>query len=258
MGGYRVLADDEAFGWQRSSDQPVPPMTVALLLEQSAAMAEYDPQRLRLPAVSAFLESVIPPNTVALATYRGTSQGSILTTYGAFTSDGAQFGDAVNELAGQESGSNPLPCAVIDMLSFTGEHAPSNPGAPAAAVVVVTNSNAAGPDACTPELSSSDPTKPGIPIVAIGGNESGAALAAQSGGSFVVVTDPAQYPVAVGNLAPTVGRTLDYNHLRFVLTPEGASETGPVFRSGQTIWAYVLVRVGKHTSVIVPLVMQVQ
>ena len=56
MGGYRVLADDEAFGWQRSSDQPVPPMTVALLLEQSAAMAEYDPQRLRLPAVSAFLD----------------------------------------------------------------------------------------------------------------------------------------------------------------------------------------------------------
>ncbi len=89
-------------------------------------MAEYDPQRLRLSAVRAFLESVIPPDTVALATYRGTSPGPILTTYGAFTSDGAQFSDSVNGLAGQEGGGNPLHCAVAGMLSFTEEHAPSD------------------------------------------------------------------------------------------------------------------------------------
>ena len=82
---------------------------------------------------------------------------------------------------------------------------------------------------------------------------------AWSGGSFVVVTDPLQFRVALGNLASVVGRTLDSNHLRFVLTPEGAAATGPVFRPGrQTIWAYVFVRIGPHTSVEVPLVMPVQ
>ncbi len=96
-------------------------------------------------------------------------------------------------------------------------------------------------------------------MVAIGGQESGAALAAQSGGSFVSVTDPAQYPVAVGNLAPIVGRTLHYNRLRFLLTPEGAMTTGAVFRPGQqTLWAYVLVRIGPNTDVIVPLVIPVK
>ena len=33
-------------------------MAVGLLLEQSADMADYDPERLRLSAVSTFLESV--------------------------------------------------------------------------------------------------------------------------------------------------------------------------------------------------------
>jgi hypothetical protein len=95
--------------------------------------------------------------------------------------------------------------------------------------------------------------------VAIGGNEAGAALAAQSGGSFAVVTDPAQYPAAVGRLRSIVGRGLDHNSLRFVLTPEGAPETGPVFRPvQQTVWAYVQLRVGPDTAVIVPLVMTVE
>jgi hypothetical protein len=61
--------------------------------------------------------------------------------------------------------------------------------------------------------------------------------------------------VALRNLAPIVGRTLDSNQLRFVLTPAG----GLLFRPGrQTIWAYLTVRIGPHTSIGVPLVMPVQ
>ena len=260
MGGYRARADDEAFSWHVLSDRPIPPMAVGLLLEQSADMADYDPERLRLSAVSTFLESVLPPHTVSLVTYRGTPQGTDLTTHGPFTSDGAQFIDAVDALAGQEAGSNPLSCAVSDMLSFTATHAPSGPDDPPPTVVVVTNSSSAGIAACAQEESSFvDALALGIPVVAIGGHEFGAALAASSGGSFVVVTDPLQFRVVLGNLAPVVGRTLDSNHLRFVLTPEGVATTGPVFRPGrQTIWAYVFVRIGPHTSVEVPLVMPVQ
>ena len=260
MGGYRARADDEAFSWHVLSDRPIPPMAVGLLLEQSADMADYDPERLRLSAVSTFLESVLPPHTVSLVTYRGTANGVDLTSYGPFTSDGAQFIDAVDALAGQEAGSNPLSCAVSDMLSLTATDAPSGPDDPPPTVVVVTNSSSAGIAACAPEESSSvDALALGIPVVAIGGRESGAALAAWSGGSFVVVTDPLQFRVALGNLASVVGRILDSNHLRFVLTPEGVAATGPVFRPGrQTIWAYVFVRIGPNTSVEVPLVMPVQ
>lgn len=260
MGGYRAHADFGAFSWHGLSDKPIPPMVVALLLEQSAAMADYDPERLRLPAVAAFLEAVIPPDAVALATYPGTSQGPILTTYGGFTSDGAQLRDAINALAGQEAGSNPLHCAVSEMLSFTATHAPSGPDDPPPTLVVVTNSSSAGADACIREQPALvDAVESGIPVVAIGGRESGAAIAEGTGGSFAVVTDPAQFPVAVENLAPIVGRTLDYNRLRFVLTPEGAPATGPVFRPGrQTVWAYLFVRIGPHTSIEVPLVMSVQ
>jgi len=99
----------------------------------------------------------------------------------------------------------------------------------------------------------------GIPVVMIGGNELGAAIAAGSGGSFAVVHDPLQFDVALKGLAPIVGRTLDSNHLRFVLTPEGAAATGPVFRPGrQSVWAYLYVRIGPHTRVEVPLVIPVQ
>lgn len=260
MGGYRARADDGAFSWQVLSDRPIPPTAVGLLLEQSADMADYDPERLRLSAVSTFLESVLPPHTVSLATYRGTPQGTDLTTHGPFTSDGAQFIDAVDALAGLEAGSNPLSCALSDMLSFTATQAPSGPDDPPPTVVVVTNSSSAGIAACVQEESSfADALALGIPVVTIGGREFGATVAAWSGGSFVVVTDPLQFPVVLGNLAPVVGRTLDSNRLRFVLTPEGAAATGPVFRPGrQTIWAYVFVRIGPHTAVEVPLVMQVQ
>jgi hypothetical protein len=84
-------------------------------------------------------------------------------------------------------------------------------------------------------------------------------LAAGSGGAFVVVSDPLQFGAALGGLNRIVGRTLDYNHLRFVLTPGGASATGPVFRPGrQSVFAYVYVRIGPHTRVEVPLMIPVQ
>ena len=193
-------------------------------------------------------------------TYRGTADGVDVTSHGPFTCDGARFIDAVDALAGQEAGSNPLSCAVSDMLSLTATHAPSGPDDPPPTVVVVTNSGSAGIAACAQEESSFvDALALGIPVVAIGGREFSAVLAALSGGSFVVVTDPLQFRVVLGNLAPVAGRTLDSNHLRFVLTPEGVAATGPVFRPGrQTIWAYVFVRIGPHTSVEVPLVMPVQ
>ncbi|HET9693169.1 MAG TPA: carboxypeptidase-like regulatory domain-containing protein [Steroidobacteraceae bacterium] len=251
MDGYRVRADDEAFRWQVASDQPTPPMAVGLLLEQSADMAAYDPARLRLPAVKAFLESILPPDTVSLATYRGTGDRVDLTSYGAFTSDGAQFASAVDALAGQETGSNPFACAVPEMLSLTATQAPSGPDDPLPTVVVVASGSWAGLACVQVGAASTD----GIPVVTIGGGDLGAAIAAGTGGSSVVLYHPLQFDVALRNLPPIVGRTLDSNHLRFVLT----SGSRQLFRPGrQSVWAYLYVRIGPHTRVEVPLVMPVQ
>jgi hypothetical protein len=261
MGGYRVRVDAEAFRWHALSDRPVPPMAVGLLLDQSADMAGYDPDRLRLPPVKAFLQSVLPPGTVSLATYRDTNGlGVNFQSYGGFTSDGALFIDAVDALAGQEAGGNPLDEAVSYMRFWTATNAPSGVDDPSPSVVVVTGSSwdsssgAFGTEPFAEYAATLD-----IPVVAIGGGELGAALAAGSGGAFVAVSDPLQFEAALGGLNRIVGRTLDYNHLRFVLSPEGASATGPVFRPGrQSVWAYVYVRIGPHTRVEVPLVIPVQ
>lgn len=259
MGGYHARADDEAFRWQVST-LPTPPMAVGLLLDHSADMAAFDPAGLRFPALKAFLESTLPPDTVSLASYRGTGDGVDFTSHGPFTSDGARFVGAIEELTGREAGSNPFSCAVSDMLSLTAAQAPTGPDDPSPTVVVVTSGSAPGVAACAPEASLlPDALTLGIPVVSIGGGESGAAIAAGSGGAFVAVHQPLQFSVALRSLAPILGRTLDSNHLRFVLTPEGATPGVRVFRPGrQSVWAYLYVRIGPHTRVEIPLVMPVQ
>jgi hypothetical protein len=261
MGGYFVRADDTAFRWNVSSDRPVPPMAVGLLLDHSADMAGYDPARLRLPPVQAFLQSVLPPNTVSVAMYRDTNGlGVHFESLGPFTSDGAHPAEAIGWWAGLEDGGNPLYEAVSYMRWWTATNAPSGVDDPPPSVVIVT-----GPSwdsdygALGTEPFAAYAATLSIPVVAIGGGELGAMVAAGSGGASVAVIDPHQFAVALGSLRAIVGRTLDSNHLRFALTPVGASQTGPVFRPGrQSLWAYLYVRIGPHTRVEVPLVMPVQ
>ena len=260
LGGYFVRADDAAFRWNVSPDRLVAPTAVGLLLDHSADMAGYDPAGLRLPPVQAFLRSVLPPNTVSVATYRENGFGVYVETLGPFTSDGGNLADLVGQLSGREAGGNPLYEAVSYMRWWTSTNAPSGIDEPSPSVVVVT-----GPswDSDYGELG----TEPfaeyaaalRIPIIAIGGGELGAMVATGSGGASVTVIDPLQFDIALGSLPGILGRTLDSNHLRFELTPVGAPQTGPVFRPGrQSIWAYLDVRIGPHTTIKVPLVMQVQ
>jgi hypothetical protein len=253
---YFISMDPDAFSW--SAAAPPSPMTTALLMEQSAAMAEFDPEGSRLGAVNAFLDSVIPPNTIALATYRGTPPAPVLTTYGPFTSDGAQFRDAVDAMAGQEGGTNPLYDAVIEMLSFTATHAPDGPNDPARNLVVLTSSWSSSYDQWLTAVATSRAL--GIPVVAIGGHEAAVDIAARTGGPSVVVDYPAQYPVVFANLASIVGRGLGFNRVRLVL--DSGAYYGPgaqaVFRPGSTVWAYVWVRIGPNTRILVPVVIPIQ
>lgn len=268
-GGYHAYVDSGGFSWNEATAGSHPPMTAALLLEQSEAMADFDPERLRLGAVNAFLKSILPPDMVSLATYRGTPPAPVLTTYGPFTSDATQFRDAVDALAGREAGTNPLYDAVADMLSFTDTHAPSDPDDPPRALVLVASGWSWPDDDCP--INSTCPHQErlsvaatsrtlGIPVVAIGGHEPAADIAARTGGPFVVVEDPAQYSIVLRSLGSIAGRDLGFNRVRLVLDAGAVygPQVEPVFRPGHTVWAYMSVRIGPNTRIGVPVVIPIQ
>jgi hypothetical protein len=268
-GSYGARVDSEAFGWSGPAAEPPPPMAAALLLEQGTTMADFDPESLRLRAVNAFLESILPPDIVSLTTYRGTPPAPTLTTYGPFTSDGSQFRDTVNALGGQEAGTNPLYDALAEMLPLTETLAPSGANDPLPTIVLLASGQSWPDDGCRvywtcshqERLSVAATSRSlGIPIVVIGGSEPAADIAARTGGPSVVVHDPAQYAVVLGSLRAIAGRSLGFNRVRVVLDAGAArgAQAEPVFRSGHTVWANMSVRIGPNTRVGIPVVIPIQ
>ena len=124
-------------------------IAAAVLLDQSADMAAFDPTGLRFEAVTSYFESVTPPDAVTLGTYQGVPSTAVLTTYGDFTSDTEGLRTAVNALAGQERGTNPLYTAITDMIAYTATHAPSGSNERQRSVVAVSTEPTVGGDACT-------------------------------------------------------------------------------------------------------------
>ena len=108
-------------------------------------------------------------------------------------------------------------------VAYRATDAPSGPDDPPPTVVVVTNSSWGWYRGRAPAESSSVDAMARASLSWRSGDVNPAqrsrhSPAAPSSG----VTDPLQFRVALGNLASVVGRILDSNHLRFVLTPEGA------------------------------------
>jgi len=266
-GGYYAHVDADAFSWHEASTEPPPTSGTALLLEQSTPLIEFDPGKRRSTAINAFLDSVTAPDTVAVASYHGTPQAPVLTTYGPFTSDGALFRDDVNALSDDDASLNPMYAVLADMLSWTATQAVSAPGDPRS-VVLVSGDWSWPDDDCgsswtcrhSSRLAVAETSRAlGIPIVAIGGGEPAADIAARSGGPSVVVTDPEQYAMVLGNLKSIVARRLGFNRVRFVLDAGAVygSQTGRVFQRGHTVWAYTEARIGADTWLSIPVVIPI-
>jgi hypothetical protein len=105
--GYGGHVDPGVFAWTDATFDPTTPASTAVLLEQSDEMARFDPDHLRLGALKSFLGSVTAPDLVSVASYRGTAENPVLTTYGVFTSNGALFDAALDGLASGDLGPNP-------------------------------------------------------------------------------------------------------------------------------------------------------
>ena len=262
-GGYYAHVETHVFGWHEASTEPPPTSGTALLLEQSTSLIEFDPGKRRSTAINAFLDSVTAPDTVSVASYHGTPQAPVLTTYGPFTSDGALFRDDVDALSDDDASLNPTYAGLADMLSWTATQATSGPHDPRNVVLVSGHYWSWSDDDCgsswtcrhSSRLAVAETSRAlGIPIVAIGGGEPAADIAARSGGPSVVVADPEQYAVALGNLKSIVARRLGFNRVRFVLDAGAVygSQTGRVFQSGHTVWAFTQARIGPDTWVSIP------
>jgi hypothetical protein len=229
--------------------QVLPTTAAGILLDQSAAMATFDPSGIRLQAVNSFLESVAPPDTVALGSFQGIAATPILTTYGGFTSDAASLRTAVSSLAGKERGTSPLHAALAEMIAFTEANTPAGSSKLRRAVIAVTNTWPTDecPDArvCQrAKLAIAEAAQASdISVIAIGTDGPAAEIAARTQGAFAYVQDPAQLPVVFHALGSIVSRNLAYNRVRIELD---SGQPG-TFLPGRTVGGYLEVRIGPNT-----------
>jgi hypothetical protein len=247
--GYGARATAASF-----NSVAVPPgasSAVGVLIEQSATMGTFDPQGLRLQAVRDYLDRVLPPNLVTLASQRDTGTAPILTTYGGFTSDGSRFRNAIDGLRGQESGDSRTLQAIAEMAGFMKASIAGASGSPRQAMVVVTSWEPGCPDPSTPgtcETSTQSAAEAaqaaGVAVIAAGHIYSGAsAVATSTGGAAVAIEDPAQWPVLFRALDPLVLGGLPYYRVRLELD---AGAPG-VFIKGRRVRGELTIRVGTDT-----------
>jgi len=265
-GGYSAYVDAARFGWHDAPSEPPSASATALLLEQSAPLSGFDPEKRHLAAVNAFLGLLTAPDSVLLASYGGPSQSEVLTTYGPFTSDGALFHDAVEALSSDDGALNPLYAGLDGMLSWTASQATE--GTASKIVVLVSGGWSWPDDDCAPNWTCPHASRVaiaeksralGIPVVAIGGKEPAADIAARTGGSSVMISNPEQYAVVLGNLQAIVMRRVGFNRVRLVLDAGAVygSQAERTFESGNTVWTYVGVRVASGSSLLIPVVIPI-
>ena len=245
-GWYTARVDNATF--HPLPTQARPTMAAAILLDQSADMAEFDPSGIRLQAVNGFLESITAPDTVALGSFQGIAGAPTLTNHGGFTSDAASLRTRVSALAGQERGTSPLHAAMSEMIAFTAANTPAGSSMLQRSVIAVTGT---WPEEECPTAATCWQAKlavtaaaraSGVPVIAIGADGPAEEIAARTQGAFAPVVDPAQLPVVFNALGSIIGRSLAYTRVRLEL------ESVPgTFLPGRTVQGYLQVRIGPDT-----------
>jgi hypothetical protein len=234
-----------------------PAMAAAVLLDQSARMASFDPDALRLQAVGTFFDSIISPDTVALGSYRSLPGTPILTTYGGFTSDATVLDAALIALAGQESGTNPFDVGIADMIAFAADNAAAG-GSDQRRSIIAVMADSQNPDGwgyvdcgdldCSQVRSAAveNARAAGISVFAMGPDNFPASLVAlQTGGAIARVQDPTQFPVVFRALNSIIGHNIAFNRLRIEMN---ANQPG-VFAPGRTVVFELAVRVAVGSDI---------
>jgi hypothetical protein len=248
--GYQATVTDAVFS--PTTTLPRPAIAAGILLDQSADMASVDPSGLRLEAASGYFQSIAAPDTAALGSYQGIAGAPTLTTYGEFTSDAGSLQSRLTGLSGQERGTNPLPGAIADMISFTASHTAAGSTDLRRSVVTYSSSASGGVDCgsgtcAEAESAAVDAARSaGISVVAIGSEGSPAFwIAARTGGASALVQDPAQLPAVFHSLNSIIAHQLGYTRVRIELD----SGNPGVFVPGRAVQGYLSIRVGQDTVI---------
>lgn len=237
---------------------PRPPLATAVLLDQSANMAVFDPAGLRVSSLESFLGSIAAPDSVTLASfYDAAEAGNVaapqVTTYGPLTSDTSGLLATAASLPGQETGRNTIAATTSAVAQLVQTTSTQTAGVPAGArrSVVAVDTQLSGEQSCYPCTCQARCTEAvraareaGIPVVAISVGLSYAfELASRTGGADVQVVAPEQLGPVFRGLDSIISGSLAYNRVRLMLdsTPGG-------FQPGRLLSGYLVIRIGPNTE----------
>lgn len=252
---YTATVDAAGYAWHDAPASVPPSNATALLLERSVDVVNFDPSGQRISAMGSFLDSVAAPDSVALASFSETPNGPALVVHGEFTPDGASLVDDLAPLADEGSESAPLGHALTELLLWAEPRLQGESGN--RSIVLVSSPWSWVDFDCNDKAYCGHPTRLEIgrtasrlqmPVLAIGGLEPAADVAARSHGVYASIDEPTQYDVVLMNLKPILGGRLGFNTLHVVL-----SGSADAFRPGNTVWTSLTVRVGTDTRLSVPL-----
>lgn len=236
---------------------PRPAIAAAVLLDQSAEMASFDPDALRLKAVGNFFDSIASPDTATLGSYQGIAGTPTVTTYGGFTSDATVFDAALTALSGRESGTNPFDVGIAGMIAFAADNAAAG-GSDQRRSIIAVMADSQNPDGwgyvdcgdldCLQVRSAAveNARAAGISVFAMGPDNFPASLVAmQTGGAIARVQDPTQYPAVFRALNSMIGHELAFTRVRLNMN---ADQPG-VFAPGRTVVFELAIRVAAGSNI---------
>jgi len=230
------------------------PYAVALGYDQSGSIAGSDPTDARVFASKGFLQTVGAADSVLLAAFAEGTDARIptkpLTTYGAFTNDGASYFDELDQFPGLEGGGTPMYQALDALLQYTAANAPAGVPGQRKAVVLFTDgfdNVCTDPVACR-ERSIALSRSLGVDIFTIGLEGSAdtptlTELALRSNGVHLVAANPEQLNAVYGSLGALLRGTITTYETTWTVR----AATSGVFASGRSILGTVRVVTGENT-----------
>lgn len=255
-------AGGQDFGYQGSTlskvwvdpDPSPDPLSVALLLDQGASLADTDPGDRRLLAAKYFQTRLAANDHVALAAFATDDAGSgdvallpskPVTIYPvdnpSFTTDGPSYFETIDSLASLEGGASPLHAALGELIDFAAISAPANSRK---AVVVLASDGAT--ECATPAdcLAAQDELRErsnssGVAVVTVGlspasGNfdrKKLGTLAQSETGAVFWAHDATQVPTVFGRMPAILGG----RHGALDVTVRLDSPVAGAFASGNTV-----------------------
>lgn len=197
------------------------PYSASLLIDQSGSITGTDPGDSRIQASKIFLSALGAGDNAQLAAFAsgGYLPFSPLTIYGqGFTSNGASFYTALDDLAGQEGGGTPLYSSVLAMI----EHTASNGPNANKAVIVFTDGEDTQGGATLYDIANAASNN-GVKVFTVGLSSSVnfyvlAQMANLTGGAFMMTDDAEALISYYGTLGNLLHGSANFYRTRWSLT----------------------------------------